>query len=132
MGRIGDRTGSQKRLGIDAFKVVVLQTSMVLRATEGSTRHTSSNMSAFGVETGARTVCSKEGGQVVPEALQSSQTAHAQEGNDEVQLGRHRHASLADGALGNAKGGGSSRSGNTAVDESRKQTADRVERYQAS
>ena len=49
---------------------------------------------------------------------------------DEADMTRKRHASAVGGAQGNGKGGGYSRK-ETAVDESRKETVDRVARYQA-
>ena len=49
---------------------------------------------------------------------------------DEADMSRKRHASTVGGAQGNGKGGGYSPK-ETAVDESRKETADRVARYQA-
>lgn len=47
---------------------------------------------------------------------------------DEADLSKQHHASVVGGAQGNGKGGGNSRKG-SAVDESRKETADRVARY---
>ena len=49
---------------------------------------------------------------------------------DEADMSRKRHASTVGGAQGNGKGGSYSPK-ETAVDESRKETADRVARYQA-
>ena len=48
----------------------------------------------------------------------------------EAELSRQRHASVPGGAQGNGKGGGNSRK-ETAVEESRRETADRIARYQA-
>ena len=45
-------------------------------------------------------------------------------------MSRQRHASVGGGALRNGKRGGNSRE-EIEVDESRKETADRVKRYQA-
>ena len=54
---------------------------------------------------------------------------------DEAQLSRQRHTSTVDGAQGNAGRGGNRRRRRsireTAVDESKKQMADRVARYRA-
>ena len=47
---------------------------------------------------------------------------------DEADASRKRHASAVGGAQGDGKGGGNSRK---EVDESRKETADRVARYHA-
>lgn len=49
---------------------------------------------------------------------------------DAADLCRMRHAFVVGGAQGNVKGRGNSRE-ETAVDESRKETVDRVARYQA-
>ena len=49
---------------------------------------------------------------------------------DEADMSGKRHASAVSGAQGNGRGGGYSRK-ETAVDESRKETADRIARYQA-
>ena len=49
---------------------------------------------------------------------------------DGADAGRKRHASAVGGAQGNGKGGGNSRK-ETAVNKSRKQTADRVARFHA-
>ena len=46
-------------------------------------------------------------------------------------MSRNRHASATGGAQGNMKGGGGNSRRETAVDESRKEMADRVARYQA-
>ena len=50
---------------------------------------------------------------------------------DEADARRKRHASALGGAQGNGNGEGGNSSQETAVDESRKETADRVARYNA-
>ena len=82
------------------------------------------------VEAEVWTVAAKKAGKWYRGVLQAAAGFIAKWHGIEATLSRTRHASVTGGAEGNRKGGGNSRR-ETAVDESRKEMADRVARYQA-
>ena len=66
---------------------------------------------------------------MVPGVLEAAERFMVKWRKDEADASRKRHASAAGGAQGSGKGGGNIRK-ETAVDESRKEAADRAARYQ--
>ena len=84
----------------------------------------------FGLEAKTRTVAAKKAGTWNREVLEAAERFMAKCHEIEGTLSRNRHASATGGPQGNRKVGGNSRR-ETAVDESRKEMADRVLRYQA-
>ena len=84
----------------------------------------------FGVETAVWTIAAKKAGKLYRRVLDAAERFMVRWHKDEADMSRKRHASTVGGAQGNGKGGGYSPK-ETAVDESRKETADRVARYQA-
>ena len=73
---------------------------------------------------------SEEGRQMCRGVFEAAERFTAKWHDSEALLSRHRNASATGGPHGNRKGRGDSRR-ETAVDESRKEMADRVARYQA-
>ena len=83
----------------------------------------------FGVETAEWTVAARKAGRWYRGALEAAEWFMVRWHKDEADASRKRHASAVDGAQGNGKGGSSRKE--RAVDDSRKETADRVARYHA-
>ena len=83
----------------------------------------------FRVETAVWTA-SKKAGRWYRGVLEEVELFMVRWHRDEADASRKRHASSVGGAQGNGKGWGNSRK-ETAVDERRKETADRVARYHA-
>ena len=116
------------------------------RATEGSTEQFPL---VFGVETALWPTAAKRAGKWYRGLLQAAERFMVRWHEDEAQLSRQRRASVMGGAQGNGGRGGNMRNGRkpdrgktgrggkrrsrrgTAVDEGRKETADRVARHQA-
>ena len=76
------------------------------------------------------TVAANNAGKCYREVLQAAERFMTTWHEIEATLSRNRHASATGGPQGNRKGGGHSRR-ETAVDESRKEMADRATRCQA-
>jgi hypothetical protein len=94
---------------------------------KGSTEH---SKLVFGVRAEEWTIAAKKAGKWYRGVLEAAERFMVKWHENEATLSRIRHASVSGGARGNRKGGGNSRR-ETAVDESRKEMADRVARYQA-
>ena len=84
----------------------------------------------FGVETAVWTLAAKTAGKWYRGVLEAAERFMVKWHKDEADASRKRHASAAGGAEGYRNGGGNSRM-ETAVDENRKETADRVATYHA-
>jgi len=98
-------------------------------ATDGSTEDTPL---VFGVETALWSTAAKKAGKWYRGVLEAAKRFMVKWHEDEAGLSRKRRANVMDSAQRNGTGGGNKRSRKeTAVDESRKETADRVARYQA-
>ena len=122
-GGEGRRPGGQPK----SWHRYLLDDLKAYDATEGSTEH---SKLVFGLETKTRTVAAKKAGTWNREVLEAAERFMAKCHEIEGTLSRNRHASATGGPQGNRKVGGNSRR-ETAVDESRKEMADRVLRYQA-
>ena len=122
-GEEGRRPGGQP----NTWHRCLVEDFRVFRALEGSTKHCPL---VFGVETAVWTVAAKKAGKWYWGVLEAAERFMVKWHKDEADLRRKRHASAVGGTQGNGKGGGNSRK-RTAVDERRKETADRVGRYQA-
>ena len=101
----------------------------LFRATEGSTELCPL---VFGVETVVWTIAAKKSGTWYQGVLHAADRFMVTWHKDETDMSKTRDASGVGGAQGNGngKGGGNIRK-ETAVDESRKEAADRAARYQA-
>ena len=84
----------------------------------------------LGAETTVWSIAAKKAGKWYRGVLDAAERFMVRWHKDEADMSRKRHASAVGSAQGNGKGGGYSRK-ETAVDESRKETVDRVARYQA-
>ena len=73
--------------------------------------------------------CRKKAGKWFRGVLEASKRFMVRWHEDETKSSRKRHASVTGGVQVNGEGGGNSRR-ETVVDESRKETADRLTRYQ--
>ena len=122
-GGEGRRPGGQPK----SWHRYLLDDLKAYDATEGSTEH---SKLVFGLEAKTRTVAAKKAGTWNREVLEAAERFMAKCHEIEGTLSRNRHASATGGPQGNRKVGGNSRR-ETAVDESRKEMADRVLRYQA-
>ena len=96
-------------------------------ATKGSLEH---SKLFFGVEAEVWTIAANKAGKWYRGVLEAAERFMAKCHEIEGTLSRNRHASATGGPQGNRKVGGNSRR-ETAVDEGRKEMADRVLRYQA-
>lgn len=122
-GGEGRRPGGQPK----SWQKCLAEDLKVFRATEGSTAQVPL---VFGVETAVWTVAATKVGKWYRGVLKAAEQFMVRWHKVEAELSRQRHASVAGGAQGNGKGGGNSRK-ETAVEESRRETADRIARYQA-
>ena len=94
-----------------------------LRATEGSTEH---SPLVFGVETALWPMSAKKAGNWYRGILEAAEQFMVRWHENEAKVSRKRHASVMGGVEGNGKERGKSRR-ETAVDESRKEMADKVQ-----
>ena len=122
-GGEGRRPGGQPK----SWHRYLLDDLKAYDATEGSTEH---SKLVFGVEDEVWTVAAKKAGKCYRGVLEAAERFMAKWNEIEATLSRNRHASATGVPQGNRKGGGNSR-WETAVDESRKEMAYRVARYQA-
>ena len=100
----------------------------MVRATEGSTEH---SPLVCGVEIAPWPTETKKAGKWYLGVLEAAERFMVRCHENEAKLSRKRHTSVTGGVQGNGKGTEKSRRETADVDQSRKETADKVARYQA-